>query len=323
MCSIANIENLATINAEGATEWNNKGLTARSGFQGFLIFYFTQMKHFTQISKFAAMAAIAAIGISLYACEEKEKASKPTEAAVQQETQKPVSGNDTILNVGGVPIDLVFVQGGTFTMGCIDEQDDNCDPYTDEKPNHSVTLSSFYIGKYEVTQKLWKQVMGNNPSKFKGDNLPVDNVTLEAIQGFINKLNQQTGKKYYLPTEAEWEYAARGGNKSKGYKYSGSNNDSEVVASGDAKTIAVGTKKPNELGIYDMSGNVWEWVYMIDTWRGYVAEARTNPKGERGMLRGGDNGCYMWCWRVSTRYDYNTFEGDFIGTGFRLALPPE
>lgn len=131
-----------------------------------------------------------------------------------------------------------------------------------EKPVHPVTLSSYSIGKYEVTQKLWEAVMGSNPSVFKGENLPVENVSWNDVQEFLRKLNEMTGKQYRLPTEAEWEFAARGGNLSKGYKYSGSDNPDMVAwhsGNSDWKTQPVGTKAPNELGIYDMSGNVEEW----------------------------------------------------------------
>ncbi|OFY14117.1 MAG: hypothetical protein A2X02_02470 [Bacteroidetes bacterium GWF2_29_10] len=191
-----------------------------------------------------------------------------------------------------INIEMVFVEGGTFTMGCTAEQEPDC--YNNEKPTSQVTLSSFYIGKYEVTQKQWRDVMGNNPSYFNscGDNCPVEQISWNDIQGFITKLNQLTGKTYRLPTEAEWEYASRGGNKSKGYKYSGSN-DIDMVAwyssnSGN-KTHPVGQKLPNELGIYDMSGNLWEWV---NDWYGnYTSDAKTNPTGPVSgigrILRGG------------------------------------
>jgi len=149
-------------------------------------------------------------------------------------------------------IEMVFVKGGTFTMGCTSEQGNDCDD--DEKPAHQVTLSDFYIGKYEVSQKQWKTIMGSNPSYFSNcDNCPVEKVSWNDIQEFIKKLNQKTGKSYRLPTEAEWEYAARGGAQSRGYKYSGSNNLVDVGWYGDnsgSKTHPVGQKKANELVPY-------------------------------------------------------------------------
>lgn len=223
-------------------------------------------------------------------------------------------------------VKMIFVKGGTFTMGCAAEQGDDCDD--DEKPAHSVTVGDFSIGKYEVTQKLWVQVMGGNPSQITGDdNLPVETVSWNDVQEFIGRLNSMTGKKYRLPTEAEWEYAARGGLKSKGYKYSGSNNLGDVAWFGDnsgGKSHQVGSKAPNELGIYDMSGNVWEWV---GDWYGdYSSTAQTNPSGPaRGsdrVLRGGSWGDGAGDCRVSYRgSDAPGFrDGDL---GFRLAHSPQ
>ena len=185
---------------------------------------------------------------------------------------------------------MVRVEAGTFTMGATPEMKN---PYKDEKPTHRVTLTNdYYIGKYEVTQTLWQTVMGNNPSKFKGDNLPVEMVSWYYCQEFISKLNRITGKLFRLPTEAEWEYAARGGNKSRGYQYSGSNNFLDVAWFKDnsgSKTHAVGTKQPNELGIYDMSGNVLEWCQ--DWYGAYSSSSQVNPTGANSgsvrVLRGG------------------------------------
>jgi formylglycine-generating enzyme required for sulfatase activity len=191
---------------------------------------------------------------------------------------------------------MIYVEGGTFMMGSNEGE-------ADEKPVHSVTVNSFYISKYEVTQKEWINIMGSNPSYFKGDNLPVERVSWNDVQEFIKKLNQKTGQKYRLPTEAEWEYAARGGNKSNGYKYSGSNNKDEVAwyyNNSNSKTHEVGTKAPNELGIYDMTGNVWEWCSDWYDENYYKNSPSNNPKGPNSgdyrVLRGGswsalDLGC--------------------------------
>ena len=177
---------------------------------------------------------------------------------------------------------MVYVAGGTFTMGATSEQ--GSDAYSNESPTHSVTLSDFSIGKYEVTQAEWMAVMGSNPSSFTGsDDLPVDSVSWDDCQTFITKLNTLTGKNFRLPTEAEWEYAARGGNKSQGYKYSGSNTIEDVAwytSNSGSTTHAVGTKQPNELGLYDMSGNVWEWC--SDWYGSYSSSSQTNPTGEIG-----------------------------------------
>ena len=178
----------------------------------------------------------------------------------------------------GVSFDMVEVRGGTFRMGATPEQ--GGDAESDEKPVHSVTLSSYYIGKTEVTQALWKSVMGSNPSYWKGDNLPVECVSWDDCQEFIRKLNALTSQHFRLPTEAEWEFACRGGNNSRGYKYSGNNYIDNVAwysNNSGHKTHPVATKSPNELGIYDMSGNVDEWCN--DWYGGYTSGRQTNPKG--------------------------------------------
>ena len=225
----------------------------------------------------------------------------------------------------GVEFKMVKVDGGTFTMGATPEQGD--DAYNSEKPAHKVTLSSYSIGQTEVTQELFLAVMGYNWSHFTGDmNLPADQLSWNECQQFITKLNQITGKTFRLPTEAEWEYAARGGKQSKGYKYAGSNNIDEVAWYNDGistlGTKPVATKKPNELGLYDMSGNVMEWC---SDWYGpYSSEAQTDPVGpENGTNRITRGGCYDFslprmC-RVSARRDYSpTFEAP--ANGLRLAL---
>ena len=216
---------------------------------------------------------------------------------------------------------MVFVQGGTFTMGCTSEQEGDC--YSWETPAHRVTLSDYYIGKYEVTQVQWRVVMGIHPSDFTGDNLPVECVSWNDIQAFISKLNFQTGKQYRLPTEAEWEFAARGGSSNSDYRYSGSNTIDDIAWYWDnssSRTHAVGTKYPNELGIYDMSGNVWEWCN--DWWGDYSSDAQTNPQGPSSgsyrVLRGGSWFYNTTDARVSYRSSY--YPGSWsYDIGVRLA----
>ena len=190
----------------------------------------------------------------------------------------------------GISIDMVKVEAGTFMMGATSEMQNSWD---DEKPVHQVSLTNdYYIGKYEVTQALWQAVMGSNPSYFKGDDLPVEQISCNDCQEFISKLNCMTGRKFRLPTVAEWEYAARGGKKSRGYQYSGSTKVSKVAWYGKnsgSKTHPVGTKQANELGIYDMTGNVWEWCQDRDG--SYESSSQTNPTGSASgsfrMCRGG------------------------------------
>ncbi|WP_278855531.1 formylglycine-generating enzyme family protein [Leyella stercorea] len=244
--------------------------------------------------------------------------------AQQPVVQTPIaiSDNITIPVKDGISIDMVRVEAGTFTMGATAEMEY---PWDDEKPTHQVTLTNDYcIGKYEVTQALWQAVMGNDPSIFKGDNLPVEYVRWDDCQVFLSKLNRITGKTFRLPTEAEWEYAARGGNKSRGYQYSGSNNLLDVAWFGDNsgnKTHAVGTKQPNELGIYDMSGNVEEWC---QDWDGaYSSSSQVNPTGANGgsnrVFRGGGwNNVARRC-RSSYR-GYVTPGFRYSGLGLRLVL---
>lgn len=261
--------------------------------------------------------------------------------------------------LGGVfpPIPMVFVEGGDFTMGCADDKE--CQK--NEKPTHTVTVGGFYIGKYEVTQKQWNTIMADpneapkvsrldyifgdvrgsdevlrslnarkksafSEPNFKGDDLPVENVSWDDVSKFIAKLNEKTGKKFRLPTEAEWEYAARGGAKSKGYKYSGSNDVNEVAwhaANSERSSRPVGTKAPNELGIYDMSGNVYEWCF--DGQRPFNAGSQTNPMGPTAANASRvDRGC-SWsraakdC-RVAYRGNPDPSNKRANDIGFRVAL---
>ena len=233
-----------------------------------------------------------------------------------------VEVNSGRFTVNGVSFEMVRVEGGTFRMGATSEQE--ADDWDREKPVHSVTLSSYYIGKTEVTQALWKAVMGSNPSYFKSDNQPVENVSWNDCHEFIRKLNALTGQNFRLPTEAEWEFACRGGNNSRGYKYSGSNNLGSVAwydGNSGNKTHPVGTKAPNELGIYDMSGNVWEWC--ADWYGDYSSGAQTNPTGPYGgsnrVYRGGSWNYDVGRCRSSNRDFYYPWIRDII-LGLRLAL---
>jgi len=231
--------------------------------------------------------------------------------------------SDMTITVKGVSFKMIAVQGGTFKMGATSEQGSDADG--DEKPVHSVTLTSFHIGETEVTQELWQAVMGSNPSYFTRDGLkcPVERVSWDDCQEFISKLNSLTGKKFRLPTEAEWEFAARGGNKSRGYKYSGGNDIGSVAwyNGNSSRTNGVKTKSPNELGLYDMSGNVWEWCA---DWCGtYPSGSVSDPKGpSSGEYRVSRGGSYclnaVFC-RVSYRNgSTQSIRGYYLG--LRLAF---
>lgn len=255
--------------------------------------------------------------------------------------------NNKEITVGDETFTMIFVEGGTFTMGAtVDQGSDSKD---NEKPCHKVTLSDFYIGQFEVTQALWVEVMGYNPSMRQEDmNCPVENVSWEECMDFINKLNEMTGMKFRLPTESEWEFAARGGNQSKWYKFPGSNNLSEVawlyeksVFYGNRSvypTHPVGGKKPNELGIYDLATNVAEWCYdAYEMWpEEFAVRPQTNPTGPehyswvhgkkspkphvvRGGCVGGDDKFY---YRICIRGGRETIgkEKRDPYIGFRLAL---
>ncbi len=210
----------------------------------------------------------------------------------------PATTNSTISaataeEIKVIEANMVKVIGGSFTMGCNDESDSTC--YYWEKPAHKVTISTFYVSKFVVTQKQWEAIEGTKPWFSKNcPDCPVENVSWYDAQMFISKLNQLSGKYYRLPTEAEWEYAARGGNLSKGYKYAGDNNLNAVAwysKNSGKQSHPVGQKKPNELGLYDMSGNVWQWCsdWFSDTY--YSKSPLENPQGpgkeDNRVCRGG------------------------------------
>ena len=226
--------------------------------------------------------------------------------------------------IKGVKFKMIQVEGGTFDMKYAVSS--GFLGLSSKEIKQKTTLSDYYIGETQVTQALWKAVMGNNPSRFEGDNLPVECVSWNDCETFISRLNSITGKNFRLPTEAEWEFAARGGNKSSHYQYSGSNNLNDVAWYADNsgnKTHAVATKHPNELGIYDMSGNVWEWC--SDWYGNYSSSSQTNPQGPNSgssrVFRGGS-------WDYDARYCRSSFRNYFIpfisyfNLGLRLVLVP-
>ncbi len=265
--------------------------------------------------------------------ETRRKAEEERKRRAEEEAEKKRVRNSfetKTFNVNGVEFTMVAVEGGTFNMGCKHNVLFKLlNTIVKEGPVHSVTLSNYYIGETEVTQELWEAVMGSNPSHFKGDKNPVEMVSHNDCELFIYKLNTllaaqlPAGRKFRLPTEAQWEFAARGGNKSKGYKYSGSNNIDEVAwyeGNSGLKTHPVKQMQPNELGLYDMSGNVWEWC--SDWCDNYSSVPQINPEGPSSgsyrVVRGGSwlndaNGC-----RCAIRAYGTSCTRD--RTGFRLAL---
>ena len=257
-----------------------------------------------------------------------------TQQSVAQPVQQgPVVADSSAIETitaNGVSFIMVRVDGGTFMMGATEEQ--SKDAEGDEKPVHQVKLSTYSIGETEVTQELWQAVMGENPSDFKGDQRPVEQVSWGDCQEFIEKLNQLTGRKFRLPTEAEWEYAARGGSKSQRHKYSGGDNINDVAwydknawnkgsTHPDYGTHVVKTKQANELGLYDMSGNVWEWCQ--DWFGGYSRDKQTNPQGSaNGSYRVRRGGSWYHDSSVSrTSFRFNGSPSARLSyLGLRLAL---
>lgn len=221
-----------------------------------------------------------------------------------------------------ISIDLIYVEGGSFLMG------DDSSKYDNEKPAHKVVLNSLYVGKYQVTQNLWKAIMGQNPSALKGERRPVESISWNDTKRFIRKLNSITGRVFRLPTEAEWEYAARGGIYSQGYSYAGSDKLEQVgwyAKNSNDELHEVGLKLRNELGIYDLSGNLWEWCE-DDYYHNYngIPEDGSAFMGsrDRGWYRIIRGGSYLnapaYC-RPSTR-SKSTPENRSRDIGFRLAL---
>jgi formylglycine-generating enzyme required for sulfatase activity len=231
--------------------------------------------------------------------------------------------NSIVETIYEINSSMIPIKGGTFQMGRNDGE-------TDEKPVHTVTVSDFSIGKTEVTQAQWVAIMGSNPSYFKGDNLPVEQVSWDDVQVFIGKLNAKTSKTYRLQTEAEWEYAAGGGENNR-TEYAGTDIESNLdnyawnANNSNDTTHPVGTKQPNQLGLYDMSGNVWEWC---SDWYGsdyYAKSLQINPKGASGgserVYRGGGWNLEATNCRVAYRYGNSPGGRDFC-LGFRLVLVP-
>ncbi len=231
--------------------------------------------------------------------------------------------------------DMVRISGGTFIMGSLYKMGKG---FNDPKPPHEVRIQDFFIGKYEVTQAQWRAVMGSDSPMLHNkncDECPVEGVSWEDTQDFIDKLNALTNKRYRLPTEAEWEYAARGGNQSQGYLYSGNNNLFRVAWYGHnyeqndmygtkKTTHPVGQKKPNELGLYDMSGNVWEWVE--DCWHNdYIGAPVDGSAWIDGAVEiarvyrgGGWAHSAEACISTTRNLGFVTYKSDYLG--FRLAL---
>ena len=262
----------------------------------------------------------------LYAgCDDDGPVNVPAEPpAPEPPTYSEDFGKQIVFTVKGVKFTMMLVEGGTFAMGATSEQIVNDTP-EDEFPVHNVTLSNYYIGETEVTQELWNTVMGENPSNFKGDlQRPVEMVSWDDCQTFIAKLNELTGKAFRLPTEAQWEYAARGGKQTKKYLYSGGD-DLDAVAwhyyNASETTHPVKTKRPNELHLYDMSGNVWEWC--ADWYGAYSADGQTDPtgpaKGAKRVVRGGA-WSYMSTYAPVAYRNYCEPDFSWYACGLRLAL---
>lgn len=251
---------------------------------------------------------------------EKPKTEKPKKPATKPKATKPTAEQQDIIKQ--LLADMVKCEGGDFTMGGTEEQRKDA---ADDETLQQVSLATFHIGRYEVTQLQWRTIMGHNPSLVKNDSLPVDNVSWDDCAEFIEKLNALSGRKFRLPTEAEWEYAARGGALTQGKRYSGSDDYLTVAwcrENSDDNPHPVGTLEPNELGLYDLSGNVWEWC--ADRYGKYDTEKQlTDPQGpEEGknrVLRGGAYYTDRLALRTSAR-SADAPDNRQNGTGLRLAI---
>lgn len=234
---------------------------------------------------------------------------------------KKITKDSEMFSVGDVNFTMRYIEGGSFDMGATAEMDTAGFSLAEEKPVHKVYVESFAIGVFEVTQELWQAVMGTNPSSTKSEYCPVESVSWNDCQEFLQKLNAITGKQFRLPTEAEWEYAARGGKYAKGYRYSGSNNLGEVGSFYHGSWPAWASRKPNELGLYDMSGSVNELCsdYMGD----YSAEEQVCPvgpaAGSERVMRGGSFGDDPINCRISARFGIAP-DKRASNVGLRLAL---
>ena len=272
-----------------------------------------------RVVRYWLLLMVVVASVFLASCREDEQIPAKTYTIAYTDTT-------VVFRINNVSFTMVRVEGGTYRMGATEEQGEE-DPDEYEYPVHVVNLSSFYICQTEVTQELWQLVMNENPSLIRGDmQQPVDCVKWDMCQNFIAKLNELLDNQFEIrmPSEAEWEYAARGGNRSRGYKYSGSNNVDEVAwyeGNSDKSTHPVATKKPNELGLYDMSGNLWEWC---SDWQGhYRPEEQTNPAGpldgSHHIMRGGSWTYDQSFCRVSRRnYTSNVIRAS--NCGLRIAM---
>ena len=278
---------------------------------------------FSKSILFAPLLSLLLVGVLVVSCGDDDNEEDVQTSSSNQNGGNNGGSNDSgsenvfpgkVYTVNGVSFKMIAVKGGTFQMG----SDDGYNAV------HQVTLSDYYIGETEVTQELWNAVMGSNPSYFYGNmQRPVETVSWNDCQTFISRLNELTGETFRLPTEAQWEYAARGGYKSKGYTYSGSNAIDDVAwhwYNSDRTTHPVKTKAPNELGIYDMSGNVWEWC--SDWYGSYSSAAQTYPTGPSTgsyrVIRDGSWGDYATDCRVAGRRPI-TPTNSFDCLGLRLA----